>query len=480
MMNSTSGRGCVTRHLLSSAAPVAAIAAIALLAAAPARAQAGAPFLSLPGPGSGHIEVAHDPALNPTGAITVEAWVFMQSWAARGAFDYFPSIVGKGYSTAYWLGVCSGHPRFYARGTASWKDASGTVPLDIWTHVAATSDGSTVKFYINGVLDSTAALTPGALGTNTSPVMIGSDANWDASPKGFIDEVRIWNVARSQSDIAATMNTAITSAQPGLVAAFGLNGSPNATFGGFTGTVVGNAAFSSETSPFPCGVSYFVPTGGHLPGAGTPPTQWRTDISLLNTGDATADVLVQLLKRDNDNSNPLAVGATVPSNNSVAMPDVVLSSFHFDNLAAAFRVCSDKPLLVTSRTYNQAATGTFGQSVMGYTPAQAIPDSSKAYLGGLYQHAGLMRTNVGFVNGGATPITVTVDFFAANGTALGTITYGPIPSYGYIQRNHIFTEVTASDVANGWLKVHVFGGTGFAWATVIDEATGDSSFYLAQ
>lgn len=74
------------------------------------------------GAGKGYVEIPHDPALNPTGAITIEAWVYPTSLGPCR------SIVGKGYDTAYWLGVCSSNLRFYGRGSGSARD-DGSIPV---------------------------------------------------------------------------------------------------------------------------------------------------------------------------------------------------------------------------------------------------------------------------------------------------------------------------------------------------------------
>ena len=73
-----------------------------------------------------------------------------------------------------------------------------------WQHVAATFDGDSqtgvVRLYIDGVLDTTVgnALTPIP---STQPLAFCREGNYSGGTiDGIIDEVRLWNVARSTSD----------------------------------------------------------------------------------------------------------------------------------------------------------------------------------------------------------------------------------------------------------------------------------------
>src|SRR6476659_431576 len=123
----------------------------ALLAiSASAFAQPSGQYLRLQGyPQHGYIEIPHDVLLD-TPAMTVEAWVSVRDAHSASACS---SIAGKDYRTGWWLGLCGTTMRSYFNGSASFKDG-GVIPTDptVWIHIAAVTDGTTRKHYINGEL----------------------------------------------------------------------------------------------------------------------------------------------------------------------------------------------------------------------------------------------------------------------------------------------------------------------------------------
>ena len=192
-------------------------------------------WLTLQGnPTHGYVEIPHSSALNPTGAITIEAWVNVTDHSGCS------SIVGKNYLQAYWVGVCGTTLRAYFRGNGSRHDA-GVVPAGRWTHIAVVYNGSTQKHYINGELIQSFPVS-GPPTTSTSPLRIGSDVSWQFTPTGSIDEVRIWNVARTLAQIRSAINVPITTDQPGLVSVWGLNANANDPVGGHNGVIGGSGA----------------------------------------------------------------------------------------------------------------------------------------------------------------------------------------------------------------------------------------------
>ena len=75
-------------------------------------------------------------------------------------------------------------------------------------HLACTWDGSQLRLYINGALNRSVSqgITPAG---NSSPLFIGQYGGNVDRFDGVIDEVRIYNVARSQAQIQTDMNTPV-------------------------------------------------------------------------------------------------------------------------------------------------------------------------------------------------------------------------------------------------------------------------------
>ncbi|MDB6123068.1 MAG: LamG domain protein jellyroll fold domain protein [Pedosphaera sp.] len=141
--------------------------------------------------------------------------------------------------------------------------ASGQLLDGNWHHVAATrvQTNGAMALYIDGVL---------AVSTNGSTATLNSATNLTIGClqtltnffAGSLDEVRLWNVARSQSQIQLTMNQSLSGTNSGLVACYHMDDWPgtnavDASGNGNTGSILNNPDWTSGN----------VPTGLLIPGA---------------------------------------------------------------------------------------------------------------------------------------------------------------------------------------------------------------------
>jgi hypothetical protein len=91
------------------------------------------------------------------------------------------------------------------------QDAVGpaTLPLNTWTHLAATYDGSALRLYVNGSL-ATTFLVSGALAATTDPLRIGGNSIWGEYFSGLIDDVRVYSRALSANEIGTDMAASVS------------------------------------------------------------------------------------------------------------------------------------------------------------------------------------------------------------------------------------------------------------------------------
>jgi hypothetical protein len=249
MMNAVSQSVRMGRRLFPGAL-IAALALAALLSPA-AQAQPFGAWLTLSGPTNGYINVPSVAALNPASAITIEGWVDVSDPGGGCS-----SIIGKNYQHAWWVGICGTTLRSYLNGTAAGSQQNGgTLPAGQWTHFAVVYDGVTRKHYINGEVVLSVAET-GSLPASGDALQIGSDAAWPHTPQGAINEVRLWNVARTQNQIRSAINVPINTSQTGLVAVWSLEATAHDVVGGHNGVLSGSGAgYLSFAAGPPCSVS---------------------------------------------------------------------------------------------------------------------------------------------------------------------------------------------------------------------------------
>ncbi len=206
------------------------LSAIWLVAAIEANAQPFDAWASYSVESPGYSEIPDHADLNPTEAITLEAWVAFDAGSVG-----CQTIIGKGYEAGYWLGYCNGALRSWIGGIN--HDTEIQRPTGRWVHVAVTSDGAVRRHYFDGALVSQTNES-GALLANANALRIGGDVDWPKAFTGVIDEVRLWDRVRSPEEIRSTMRMALEAPVDGLVAVW--NFGPNDALGNHSGDIHGD------------------------------------------------------------------------------------------------------------------------------------------------------------------------------------------------------------------------------------------------
>ncbi|MBS4060515.1 MAG: LruC domain-containing protein [Bacteroidetes bacterium] len=151
-----------------------------------------------------HVNIPNHPSLNPVTSISMMAWVktttnLTTKIVQKGDWD------GHGLGQGKWDGW-NAHIRTADNMSHSLHWLGGLPVINEWYHLAMTYDGSMFKFYVNGQLRNSKALT-GELKVNGRNASIGSDNAAQKFFTGEIDEVKIFGSALSQTEIQSNYST---------------------------------------------------------------------------------------------------------------------------------------------------------------------------------------------------------------------------------------------------------------------------------
>ena len=219
-----------------------------------------------------------------TNRITVEGWFLLNSVAAG-----MPALVTEAYAgdgLVKFSLYLNGQQIVAGFFTGSWTTATSSVimPVNIWTHIAATYDQTSINIYVNGVLTGSIPATV-ALPAGTEEWRFGR--RWDNSEYflGAMDEVRIWNVARTQAQIQAAKGAIIAPGTSGLLAYYRLDEG--------SGTSVADLTGHNYSGTFAGAPTWVVPSSA--PFAGYSSYLWSTgstqsSVTLSSAGSYTVTV----------------------------------------------------------------------------------------------------------------------------------------------------------------------------------------------
>src|SRR5712691_7980192 len=178
--------------------------------------------------GAMYAEVAHSATINVVHNMTLEAWIKVDRFADGGAatpilYKGNPSSGQRAY--ALWVNP-NGSVTFstwdnYVGTTTLTSNVADLIRADEWHHVAAVvnRDGSVATLYVDG-------LDRGSVGvvyfrdsfSIDTPLLIGRNLETGfGNFEGTLDEVRLWNVARTGAQIAGAKDAELVGTEAGLM-----------------------------------------------------------------------------------------------------------------------------------------------------------------------------------------------------------------------------------------------------------------------
>ncbi len=242
-------------------------------------------------------------------------------------------------------------------------------------------------------------------------------------------------------------------------------GTPPGVVPASVGGGVGNGAGAVTcTTPY----VYWAEIAGRTPGNNG--SQWRTDLVARNLGTLNANLKFVL---HTAGGNVQGTGL-VPGTGQKGFEDIV-GLLGADNNVGALEICSDQPLLVNGRVFNDAGeVGTFGQNLDGHVADLGYSVGQTINLIGLRQQPDRFRSNIIVTNAGKTDAEVSIKLFGADGIELTTYTLA-VPAGQVINDTEPFVKrANKPDLGWGFATVTVTKGSNLrSMASVIDAKTND-------
>lgn len=168
--------------------------------------------------------------LAQTDDITVEAWIKHESYGGSNQ-TIMSRINGTTDGWTFYVNTSGQLVLAGARAADDLITSYQSIPLGIWTHVAANIDssGATGAMYINGILIATAFTNNGnsAFNTPTADFRLGAGTGGTLFYDGEIADARIWSAVRTATQIRDNMNQQLVGNETNLAGYWKLDGNLN-------------------------------------------------------------------------------------------------------------------------------------------------------------------------------------------------------------------------------------------------------------
>jgi PKD repeat protein len=209
-------------------------------------------------------------------------------------------------------------------------------------------------------------------------------------------------------------------------------------------------------------------------------SQWRTELTLFNA--SYNPVSVTLTYVPSYGSGPQQRATSLGGRQSVTYANALVDLYGISSGTGAIAIDSSSTsgapnVLVTSRTFTDSSSGTYGQSV----PSLGTSDfASTMYLTGMAVNAAY-RTNLGVVNRSSSNVPMTLSLFDANGAQVATANI-TVPANNFQQAGLASFFPAIGTTSYNALSLRASGGSSDAvsiYASVVDNRTQDPVYIQA-
>ncbi len=191
-----------------------------------------------------YLNVSHHDSYNIGNGFTIEAWILATQWKQA---QWQGTIVGKDNQGpdrgfAFRCGN-NGTLSFVMSAGNVWQEAFTGPIMNVnqWHHVAAVVNNGTILLYVDGQQAATHSFTGSPSHSTDMAVNIGGSPGFGGRNfQGVIDEIRIWDIARTPLEIQNNSTVSLTGSEAGLVTYYPMNEG--------SGTVAGDSSATQNNA----------------------------------------------------------------------------------------------------------------------------------------------------------------------------------------------------------------------------------------
>ena len=153
------------------------------------------------------VNIPHNSNIDIRNQITMECLFYLNSFTAGGPNSDRITLITKSYS--YYMTInLSGKIDTYFYGTGGYFSSNSSVNLNQWTHVVVTFNGSTINWYINGIIDKSLSQSGTITPERNGDLGIGREVfeNYGRGMNGRISNAKLYNRALTAQEIQQNFN----------------------------------------------------------------------------------------------------------------------------------------------------------------------------------------------------------------------------------------------------------------------------------